>query len=244
MFRTLYTIYIAIIFIALAVVIIPVVLLLHTFSKTRKAALLVNPIWSRIFFTLIFIPIKINFRATLEQDQQYIFCANHFSYLDIPVMALMPKPFKYIGKISVSKAPLFGYMFKKIHIPVDRESATSRGKSVIMCKRAISEGFSLTFFPEGGIFTKNPPNMVRFKDGAFRLAVDHQLPLVPVSLRTNYHILPDDGKFLFSWNRCEIIVHEPIFPSDNTPEEIARLKKQVYHIIERELLPKTTQHPV
>lgn len=136
--------------------------------------------------------------------------------------------------MSVSKIPIFGLMFKRLHVMVDRDSLKSRAESIVQCRVALNNGNNLVIFPEGGILTKEPPHMVRFKDGAFRLAVEEGVPLVPVTMPNNFLILPDDGSLLFKIKPCKMIVHEPLFPEryDFDPE---KLKKELFRVISDEL---------
>jgi 1-acyl-sn-glycerol-3-phosphate acyltransferase len=192
----IYSIYVYLIFIVAFILFIPVILLLSQKRSVHKSALKINTYWSRFFFHLIFIPVRYRFEEKLDKKKNYIFCANHFSYLDIPVVAGLPLPFKFIGKSSITRVPIFGYMFKKLHITVNRENIKSRGESLKRSLEALQNDFNVFFFPEGGILTKTPPEMVSFKDGAFRLAVEQSVPIVPVTLPDNYKILPDDESYL------------------------------------------------
>ncbi len=99
----------------------------------------------------------------------------------------------------------------------------------------ISEGFNMLFFAEGGIRSTEPPEMVPFMDGAFRVSVQSNLPVLPVVLHDNYRILPDDGKFLFFPQRLRITILEPIYPQNNEDAEISRLKGTTYSLIQSEL---------
>lgn len=205
-------------------VVIPFILLLSQNKAWHQAALAINSGWSWVYFKLVFISVRFYYEQPLARKQHYIFCANHFSFLDIAIMAGLPTPFKFIGKRSIAKAPIFGYMFQKLHITVDRSSMKSRAQSLQESREALKAGFSLTFFPEGGIVSTAPPKMVAFKEGAFRLAVEEGIPIVPVSLVDNYCILPDDGQFLFHPRKCRIFVHKPIWPAEYTGDE-AELKR-------------------
>lgn len=184
---------------------------------------------------MVGLPPKITWKYKPKKSDRAIICANHFSYFDIPVMALLPLPFKFIGKSSISGIPIFGYMFKKLHIMVNRSSLKSRAESMKQAQEAVSDGFNMVFFPEGGVKVVNPPKMVEFRDGAFRLAVEQNLPVLPVTLPNNYKILPDDGKFCLHLHPLELIIHEPIYPSGNDDQAIKKLKSEVFDIIQAEL---------
>src|SRR5690606_32353034 len=130
--------------------------------------------------------------------------------LDIPLMGFSPVYFVFVGKSSIAKVPLFGYMYKKLHVTVDRNSLKSKYETIERSKKAIEEGKSLVIFPEGGIVSQEPPKMARFKDGPFRVAIEKQIPLVSVTIPYNWIILPDDGKMMVTKRTSKLIFHEPI----------------------------------
>lgn len=212
-------------------------MLLAQRKKWHASALYIHQLWARSFFFLIFIQYEISGTEKLRKNQQYVFCSNHFSFLDIPAFFLIHRA-KFIGKSSISRIPLFGYFYKKIHILVDRSSAKSRGESLLMTKRAIDEGFNMTFFPEGGIFItpEEIPYMRPFKDGAFNLAVEKKVPLVPITMHYNYRILPDVKPMRFHRHVCKLTVHDPLFPVGESEDEMKQLKNRVFEIIQQELL--------
>lgn len=198
-------------------------------------ALKINHQWAKAIFTLLLIKIQIVKKYHPDENKNYIICANHFSFLDIPAMGLVPIPFKFIGKSSLNKLPLFGYMFRKIHVPVDRGKINSRVMSLKQAIREINEGYNMMFFPEGGIVTTSPPKMVPFWDGAFRLSVKYQLPVLPVVIHDNHKILPDDGKFLMFNHKLRMTILEPVFPQNNDETEIDNIKDLVFEKVQKEL---------
>lgn len=205
------------------------------FRPLHKLALTINCIWAWCFLKMAFIPIRKDWRFQPGKDQQYILCANHFSYLDIPILGLFPMAFKFVGKSSLAKIPLFGYMYQTLHITVNRSSYRSRAKSLIKAREAIKNGFNLGFFPEGGIRLNQYPNMVDFKDGAFKLAVENNLPIVPVTMPDNYRILRDDDLLNIRRKKCRIVYHEPIWPTGQKDEDVRKLKEDVFRVIQTEL---------
>lgn len=135
-----------------------------------------------------------------------------------------------MGKSSVKRVPLFGYMFTKLHIQVDRTAKNSRIKALTRSIKALKSGRSIMIFPEGGIFSTNFPEMVQpFKDGAFSMAVENQVPIVPISLLDNYKVMPET---LFKWHKIRVVVHKPIETIGKTKADIDDLKKQVYDVIQ------------
>ena len=176
-------------------------------------------------------PVKVTYETPLDSKQAYVFCANHFSYLDIAMMGVVIKNyFAFMGKSSAKSIPLFGYMFAKLHIQVDRSAKDSRIKALTRSIRALKSGRSIMIFPEGGIHSTNIPEMVQpFKDGAFSMAVENQVPIVPISLLDNYKAMPE---ILFKWHKLRVIIHTPIETTGKTKADIEALKQQVYDTIQ------------
>jgi 1-acyl-sn-glycerol-3-phosphate acyltransferase len=232
----LYTIYAGLAFGFTCIFFLLPQLILAQRTAWHYLALQINYAWAWTYIKLLFMPVNIRVPDGFDKKKQYIICTNHFSFLDIPTTNLLGIPFKFIGKSSVAKAPIFGYMFKKIHVMVNRESVRSRANSMIRAHDALSNGFSMCFFPEGGIKTTNPPHMVVFRDGAFRLSTELGYPILPVALHTNYKALPDDGKLRLSWSPINITILDPIYPlSTNEEEEIPRLRQATYDAIKNSL---------
>jgi len=210
-------------------------LLCAPFDRLHKIALWINYAWAFLFFGLAFIPVKRTWHFRPLKNQQYILCGNHFSYLDIPALGLFPQTFKFVGKSQLSKIPLFGIMYNKIHVTVNRANYKSRGQSLAKARNEVRKGFSMGFFPEGGIVFKNFPELMPFKDGAFRLSAETNTPIIPVVFLDNYHILPDDEILNMKRSACRIVYHEPIFPNGNNDEAIKQLKQEVFRVIQTTL---------
>ncbi len=193
-------------------------------------------IWSFLFFTLSFLPIEVEYRFRPQKGKTYIFCPNHSSYLDIPIMPyIIPAVFKYVGKSDVANVPLFGAIFTRVHIGVDRGKLRSRYNALQEAANTLAENISLIIYPEGG-FSPNPPQLLRFKDGAFRLAIEAQVPIVPVSLLTNYKVFPDKQPLTIHRQTIKIIVHEPIETAGMMVSQIEILRKKTEEIIQKSLL--------
>lgn len=205
------------------------------FRRQHVLALWLHYLWAWGIFRLSFLSVRVERRFPLDRKQQYILCANHFSYLDIPALSLFPRPFKFVGKSQLRRIPLFGFMYRHIHIPVDRASYKSRAQTLEHVRWAIRHGYTLGFFPEGGIRFTRFPIMRPFQDGAFRVAAEHNIPIVPVTFPDNHHILPSDGRFKITRKPCRIIHHAPIKPTGRAEDDIKQLKKKVYRVIQDEL---------
>lgn len=233
--KKIYSIYAFLIFGLTFLLLFPLFLICIWIPNWEKYGRKVNQFWANLFFFLIFMPIKVEGKENIKKGQPYIFAANHFSYLDIAMMGFIPGDVVYIGKSSIRKVPLFGYYFKKLHIAVNRSSIKSRSEVLVRAKNAISKGSSIVIFPEGGITTGMPPHMNKFKDGAFSLAIDKQIPLIPVTLSFNYLILPDDGRLLLNFKKGKIVIHPPIQTLGLTSKDLSSIKNKCYYTIQDQL---------
>jgi 1-acyl-sn-glycerol-3-phosphate acyltransferase len=222
------------VFTILFFLIMPFFLVPIVFKSQHHMTGRLNRIWARIFFPFSFFNYHIEFRFKPEKNHQYIFCPNHFSYLDIPTMGLNKVNAIFVGKNDMERVPLFGFMYRKLHITVDRNSLKSKYSTFVRSLQALDEGKSLMIFPEGGILTKKVPELARFKDGAFRAAIEKQIPIVPVTIPFNWIILPD-GSFLPKRRLLKVIYHEPIETKDLTLEDVGALKQKTFDIINSEL---------
>lgn len=195
---------------------------------------LLNRWWAYASFSAWFLPWKIEVKGKIDPDKQYIFCPNHFSYIDIPAMALSPFNTIFVGKHDMGSIPIFGFMYSRLHILVDRSRMASKYDTYLRSGKAIDDGKSLVIFPEGGIWSTQPPKLSRFKDGPFRLSVEKQIPIVPVTLPDNHHILMD-APLRLKPGRLRLIFHEPVMPASTDPKEVDRLKENVFAVIQNEL---------
>lgn len=188
-----------------------------------------------ILFTGLF-P-KIERRFKIDKKQSYIYIANHTSFVDIIMTFWVIKSyFAIVGKASLNKVPLFGYMFKRLYIPVDRSSRLARYETMKKVYGTLDEGRSIVIYPEGTIpKVERLPNMIKFQDGAFRSAIDKQLPIVPIAFTNHYKIMPDSGQKGARWRRPKAIVLEPIETKGMTMDDIDKLKEMAFNVIDAEI---------
>jgi 1-acyl-sn-glycerol-3-phosphate acyltransferase len=152
--------------------------------------------WYPYFFRLAriwskFILIGMGFGYSIKREEipdpkmSYMFVANHTSMADIMLMLVAVKnPFVFVGKQELAKIPLFGFFYKRTCILVDRNSAKSRQAVFLRAQRRLKQGLSICIFPEGGV-PEEHILLDAFKDGAFRLAINHQIPVVPITFYDN-----------------------------------------------------------
>src|SRR5687768_6992279 len=137
-------------------------------------------LWSWIFSQLTFIRYKFYGTENFRKGQSYIYVSNHTSFLDIPgVRMIIPGQFRPLAKKELKKIPIFSWIAQTATIIVDRTSPESRKKSIDRLKAALKAGISILIFVEG---TQNRTKEILqpFHDGAFRIAVDTQEPLLPM----------------------------------------------------------------
>lgn len=233
--RWFYTAFAAVVFVLLFTVLFPFFLIPIFFPTLHALTGILNRVWAYAFFTLIAMPFRLIEKERLDRRRQYIFVANHFSYLDIASMGFNPVNAVFVGKSDMESVPFFGYMYRKLHITVDRGSLSSRVNTLKRSMQAIDEGKSLVIFPEGGILTHHAPNMIKFKDGAFRVAIEKQIAIVPVTIPNNWIILPDKTPLLLRWGLMKVVFHEPIETKGMKLEQITQLKEDIFNIIDKEL---------
>jgi 1-acyl-sn-glycerol-3-phosphate acyltransferase len=236
-FHLLYTVWAAFWFLSVFLVIYPLVYLFCQRVEWKKYASALIKFWSYIFFPAIFLRVKVTYHFKPDPKKVYVFCANHFSYFDIPILVyLINNQFSFLGKNAMAKIPLFGYMYKKLHILVDRNDKGSRVASLSKAIRALQSGRSIAIFPEGGIVSKQFPYMgYPLKDGAIQMAIQQQVPIVPISLMNNYHILNSE-RFILRPGVVHVEIHQPIETAGKTVEDLPALRQQLFYTIQDPIL--------
>lgn len=232
--RAIYTGYGVVVFTIIFLCLFPFLLIPILVPSQFKLVGVFNRWWAKLMFTFLALPWKVVYKTKLDKNRQYIFCPNHFSYMDIATMGLNTHNTIFVGKNDMENIPLFGFMYKKLHITVDRSKLRSRYSTMLRSLEALDQGKSLVIFPEGGIVTEKDPVMGKFKDGAFRASIEKKIAIVPVTIPFNWIILPPD-QFLLNWKPMKIIFHAPIDPSAYSLETIEQMKEDVRKVIDQEL---------
>lgn len=167
----------------------------------------------------------------------YIICSNHSSYLDIFLSyVIFPDYFVSMGKKELGSVPLFNIFFKKLNILVDRKNVKSAHKALLRAGEEIRKGHGILLFPEGTI-PKSAPQMKAFKNGAFRLAIEEKVPLIPVSFKNNFKLLQDSMHF---GSRARpglalVVIHEAVYTKGLNDSDLVPLREEVKNIIASEL---------
>lgn len=188
-------------------------------------------IWAKFILIGMGFPWKVKHDKQLEKGKSYMFIANHVSMLDIMLMlvTLKDNPFVFVGKKELAKIPLFGFFYKRTCILVDRSSAESRRAVYIRAQKRLKSGLSICIFPEGGV-PEESVVLDSFKDGAFRLAINHKIPVVPITFY--------DNKKRFSWDffsggpgLLRVKVHNFIETNSLTTDDTRMLNEKARDVI-------------
>jgi len=150
-------------------------------------------LWSWTFSKLNIIPYKISGKENIEKGKAYVYVSNHTSYLDIPGVCLtVPTQIRPLAKKELKKIPIFGWIASNAAIIVDRSSNESRRKSMDHLKDVLKHGISILIFPEG---TQNRGSeaLQPFYDGAFRIAIETQQPILPMVILGAGKLMPPKG---------------------------------------------------
>ena len=149
-------------------------------------------LWSKVLIYGMGFRLDIELEQEIEPNKSYMFCPNHGSLMDgFVLIASSLNPIVFVGKKELAKIPIFGFFYKKLVIMVDRSNPESRKRVYEMAKRRLKNGMSIGIFPEGLVPNENVV-LAPFKNGAFSLAIEHQIQIIP---QVYY-----DCKRLFSWN--------------------------------------------
>ncbi len=179
---------------------------------------------------LVGIRIKVHYEEPVDWSQNYIICPNHTSILDITALTyLCPRPFSFIGKIELMDNPVTRIFFRTIDIPVKRESKISSFKAYKRATELLQQGKSVVIFPEGKIDDGYPPVLHPFKAGAFKMAVENNIPILPVVIHNAWKIMFDDGsKHGSRPGVIEITVLKPVQTDPKLHESDKSFEQEVY----------------
>lgn len=174
----------------------------------------------------------------MVRGKSYMLVANHTSMLDIMLMLVVSRnPFVFVGKKELVKIPIFGFFYKRVCIMVDRDDIKSRTGVYRRAQKRLDQGLSICIFPEGGV----PDEKVvldEFKDGAFKMAIAHKIPVVPITFYDN------KKRFSFTFfsggpGRVRAKVHQFFETGILSAEDTSTLRQEVRDVIWKELTHPT-----
>jgi 1-acyl-sn-glycerol-3-phosphate acyltransferase len=218
--------------------IFPFALVAGFFGRIKGGNMMIRlcMLWADIWFPLIFIRHKKTYEVPHDKKKPYIFLSNHISYLDAAIIVkAYRQPIRPLGKVEMSKVPVFGFIYRNAIVTVDRSSATNRANSVRVLKSLINKGVSVMVFPEG-TFNMGTKPLKEFYDGAFRVAIETQTPIKPVLFLDAYRRMPYESLFLMTPGISRIVYLDEIPVTGYTLKEVGKLKDEVYAIMEKKLI--------
>ena len=236
-FQWLYCIYGLVLFVGIMLLLFPFMLIASLFGRITGGNMIYRlcMLWGDIWFFLIFIYHRNYYEQPIEKDKQYIFVGNHISYLDAPmIVKTIRRPIRALGKTEMGKVPVFGFIYKYAVVRVDRSNAENRAKSVRNMQSILKKGISIVVFPEG-TFNMTPDPLKEFYDGAFRVAIDAQMPIKPFIFPDVYDRMNYKSIFSLTPGKNRAIFLEEISVEGMTQQDLPSLKKQVYDLMDKKL---------
>lgn len=186
-------------------------------------------IWMSLFFILTGCGFKVRGKKYFKPGENYIVTCNHNSLMDVPCTTpFIPGPNKTIAKIEMSRIPIFGLIYTRGAVLVDRKDKDSRKNSFSRMKKVLDLGMHMCIYPEGSRNKTDQP-LTAFHDGAFKLAIETRKSIIPAVIFNTRKIMPADKGFYFWPAKMEIHFLEPIPVVEGENYEI--LKDKVFQVM-------------
>jgi 1-acyl-sn-glycerol-3-phosphate acyltransferase len=235
---TLYTMYALLWFTLFTLIAFPLVVIFSFFGKRIGGNLICSmaKIWADIWYFLLGIRHENIFESSYDPDRNYIFLINHISYMDIPCLfkAIRKQPFRVLGKEEIKKIPVFGFIYSRGAVMVDRGNTQRRAKSVRILKSLLKHHISIGIFPEG-TFNETGKPLKSFYDGAFRIAIETQTAVKPVLFLDNYSLLNYHRLLSLKNGKSRAVFLEEISPEGYSLQQIPQFKQKVFAQMESKL---------
>jgi 1-acyl-sn-glycerol-3-phosphate acyltransferase len=236
--RSVYACYSLLIFLASMFLIIPAVIVASFFGKIRggNAIYFFCTVWGDIWFFLTGVWHRNIYETPHNKNAQYIFVANHISYLDAPIIVkTLRQKVRILGKAEMSRIPFFGFIYRNAVVTVNRRSPEARAKSVRTLKSVLKKGISIFLFPEG-TFNETHQPLKSFFDGAFRMAIEMQTPIKPILFLDAYDRMNYRSVFSMTPGRSRSVFLEEIPTAGLTLKDLNYLKEKVFTVMEQKLV--------
>ena len=235
--RYIYSIYALLTFMIVMLMVMPFVFLSLPFGRVKGGNLIYHlcKIWAGVWYFFLGVRHQEIHEIEHEKSQQYIFIANHNSYMDIPPVVLIAhNPLRILGKFESSKIPIFGWIYREAVIMVDRSNPETRAQSVRDLKQAIADGLSIFIFPEG-TFNESENPLKSFYDGAFRIAIETQTPIKPLLFIDTIERMHFSTVFSITPGKSRVVYLADIPVAGLTLDDLPDLKARAYKQMEEGL---------
>lgn len=201
-------------------------------------------IWAKFILFGMGFYYKVDSKQDIEDNKSYMIVANHTSMADIMLMlAIIKNPFVFVGKQELARIPIFGFFYKRTCILVDRSDSQSRMAVFTKAHKRIQRGLSVCIFPEGGVPDDESVVLDHFKEGAFKLAIQHQIPILPISFGDNKERFPYTF-FAGSPGIMRVKIHKQIETLGKKSIDRKEIREHVRSIIYRQLLEFETEKKI
>jgi 1-acyl-sn-glycerol-3-phosphate acyltransferase len=236
--RIVYVIYAFALFVVLMVFVFIWALIASLFGRIKGGNMIYHACiaWADTWCFLTGVRHKNIYLQNYDPARSCIFVSNHISYMD---SAIVPKtlrhPVRPLGKIEMSKIPIFGLIYKNVIVAVDRSSAQHRAESVRLMKSLLNKGISILVFPEGTFNTTHQP-LKHFYDGAFRIAIETGTPIRPFLLLDTYDRLHYKSIFSLNPGKSRSVFLEEVQVDGLTSDDVAELREKVFKQMENALV--------
>jgi 1-acyl-sn-glycerol-3-phosphate acyltransferase len=235
--QVIYVVYAMIMFIIPMVFVFIWALLVAPLGRIRGGNLIYRGcmVWGDIWFFLVGIRHRNYFEAPFEKGSTGIYVANHISYMDITtIVKAFRHPVRPLGKAEAAKIPVFGFIYKRVIVSVDRSSPEHRARSVQVLLSILRKGVSVLVFPEG-TFNETGAPLKSFYDGAFRIAIETGAPVRPVLFLDTYDRMHYKSLFCMNPGRNRAVFLPEIPTEGLQSSDLPALKKQVTDLMEERL---------
>ena len=242
-FYLLYKLWIGLVFWLTLLALYPLFRIFLSSRRFYPKAFRLKRFWSLLLGVLLGCPVRRAFRGKLPKPP-YIIVSNHSSYLDTFFMyRVFSDYFVFLGKGELLKWPLFRRFFRTTDIAVHRDNSRKSYQAMTLAADALKRGECVAIYAEGTI-PHSSPRMKPFKNGAFRLAAEVGVPIVPVTWQSNYRIMRDPEKpFEYSApNAVRVVIHEPVWAAGQSEEDVVHLRNEVFRVIDSALPEAFRKH--
>ena len=231
----IFTIWGGIVFVATMLIFLPAIWATGFLPEPKRTDWVIKfcRMWMALFFPLSGVRLTIKGRNHFIKGENYIVVCNHNSLMDVPLTSPgIPGANKTIAKIEMSKIPLFGIIYKRGSVLLDRKNDESRKNSYNEMKNVLAMGMHMCIYPEGTRNKTSDP-LKSFHDGAFKLSYESGKKIIPCIIKGTREMLPLNKTFYFWPGKASMEFLAPIDPKDF--QEVASLKKYVFDLMWNEL---------
>lgn len=235
-FRFIYTFWALLVFHVFMIILFPVFIIPSLIlKKGSKLSFKAIRLWSFLFSFFNRIIYKVEGKEHFKKGQNYVIISNHTSFLDTPAIPqAIDAPFKALAKKELTKIPIFGIIIKTITEVVDRSNPQSRQRSKERLNEVLKNESSILVFPEGTMNRTDKP-LQGFYDGAFRIAIDAQAPILPIVIKGAAKLMKPSS-FVMKPGKINVKLLAPISTEGLTQKDLPQLKAEVVEKMQAELV--------